>query len=130
MFIATDFSIGVIQLPVEPRLLTPGDDAVGFGRGFIPLNFCFLPFNPCRFATGQRPVLQTIRDSVLLTLFALVYVGRVSTIMMNFSAGVIQLPVEPRALAPGDDAVRLGRGLIPLNLRFLSFNPRGFPARN
>jgi hypothetical protein len=43
---------------------------------------------------------------------------------------VIKLAVEPRFLSSGDDAVGLGLGLVSLNLRFASFDPCGFAARN
>ena len=40
----------------------------------------------------------------------------------DFPAGVVEFTVELGALAARDDAVGLGAGLIPMNLRLVSFD--------
>src|SRR5437899_7570296 len=47
-------------------------------------------------------------------------------VAVDFPARVIKLAVEPRSLARRNDAVRLGLGLVSINLRFPSFDPCGF----
>src|SRR5262249_32360684 len=127
---AMNLTTRVIEFAVEPRILTRRNDAIGLGRGFIPLNLRFLPFKLCGFAAGQRSVFQSTGDAVLLVLLAAIDVWRVTTIAMDFATRVIEFAVEPRALTPRDDAIGLGPGFIPLNLRFVSFNPRGLLCAN
>src|SRR5215475_1365528 len=126
---AMNLTTRVIEFAVEPRILTRRNDAIGLGRGFIPLNLRFVSFNPCGFAAGQRSVFQSIGDAVLLILLAAIDVGRVIAGAMDLATRVIEFAIEPRALTRRDDAIGLGPGFIPLNLRFFSFNPSGFAAR-
>ena len=130
MLVAMNLTTRVIEFAVEPHILTRRNDAIGLGRGFIPLNLRFLPFKLCGFAAGQRSVFQSIGDAVLLILLAAINVGRVDAGAMDLATRVIEFAVEPRALTRRDDAIGLGPGFIPLNLLFFSFNPSGFAARN
>jgi len=67
-------------------------------------------------ACVRRPVVLSLPSVV-------VFVAR------YFPARVIKLAVEPRFLTGSDDAVGLGPGFVPLNLRFVSFDLRGLAAR-
>src|SRR5215813_9026818 len=49
---------------------------------------------------------------------------------MDLAVRVIELAVEPQAFTPCDDAIGFGRGFVSPNLRFVSFNPRGFATGN
>lgn len=57
MFVAPDFSVGVVEFTIEPSAFTTGDDAVGLGAGLIPMNLRLVSFDLCRLMTRQRPVL-------------------------------------------------------------------------
>src|SRR5262249_2921338 len=118
---AMNLTTRVIEFAVEPRVLARRNDAIGLGPGFIPLNLRFLPFNRCGFGAGQRSFFQFVGDAVVLTLLAAIVVGRVIAGAMDLATRVIEFAVEPRALTRRDDAISLGPGFIPLNLRFFPF---------
>jgi hypothetical protein len=130
VFVATDFAARVVKLSVELRFLSGGDDAVGLGLGLVSLNLRFVPFDLCGFAARNRSVFQPFGDAVLLVLLASVSARRIPAVATDFAARVVKLAVEPSALTRCDDAVRLGLGLVSLNLRFVPFDLCGFAARN
>src|SRR5215471_2640827 len=108
VLVAPNFPVGVVEFTVELGLFTPRDDAVGLGARFVPSNLRLVSFDARSLARRQRPVLDSVGDSILLALLAGVNSRRIAAVMPDFPVGVIEFAVEPRPFARGDGAVSLG----------------------
>lgn len=70
--VVTDFSVGVIELTVESRAFTTGDDAIGLGASLISINPCLISLDSCSLAARNRSIFDSVGDAILLALFALI----------------------------------------------------------
>src|SRR5262249_21739991 len=93
-------------------------------------NLRFVSFDLRGFAARKRSVFQPVGDAVLLILLAAVNAGRTPTVATDFAAPVLKLAGEPRPLPPPHHPARPCLGLCSPNPRFVSFDLRGFAARN
>ena len=68
--VAPDFSVGVIELTVEPRAFTRSDYAVGLGAKLIAPNPCLVSLDSPCLSRRNRSISDSGGDAGLLVVFA------------------------------------------------------------